>query len=99
MMLFLIMIRVGIDWIPNCSDNSSSASELTVPKNKSGFFSASFLKVGPKVLHGPHQLAQKSRKTILFSSTILSILLFVTTLVLMSHPHIFNKSRTLGDMT
>jgi hypothetical protein len=89
---------VGTPCTSKFAQSSGSCSELTVPKNKSVFISAILANIGAKLLQGPQELPQNTRKTILFSSTILSRLFLVTIVVLISDPHIFYKSWALSNM-
>src|SRR5580700_12170412 len=58
-----MIIRVGMDEMPKACARSVWASVSTLANTASGYRSEARSKIGPNILHGPHQAAQKSTRT------------------------------------
>src|SRR6266702_6725816 len=62
MTLSRMIIRVGIDVIPNDAASDCSASVSTLPNTASGCSAETRSKIGPNIRQGPHHDAQKSTR-------------------------------------
>src|SRR5256714_582405 len=71
-------MSVGIDWTSKRAASSGSSSVFTLAKRMSGWLLAVRWKTGAKRWHGPHQLAQKSTRTIPPADTVWTKLFFVS---------------------
>src|SRR5437762_573585 len=76
-------IRVGIERILNDAARSCSSSVFTFPNTMSACFSELASNTGAKPLHGPHQGAQKSTRTMSLPFTTCSKLSLVNAIVAM----------------
>ncbi|CPU64838.1 Uncharacterised protein [Mycobacteroides abscessus] len=79
-------MSVGIDVMLAAAARPRSASVSILPCTTSGFSSEDASKTGANILHGPHQSAQKSTRTMSFSLIVCSNVDSVSVCVAMDVP-------------